>query len=115
MPEFFTTNAVVSLEVRGFESETLHGHADLLAAATTALQRLAGLRVEFLDVNVSLAADRQTAVANLTCRATRAGDKDFVVQEFDFHMRKVGRDWLIERIDTVKTLSILRAHAEAFL
>ena len=105
VPDFFTPDVVVNLDVRGFEASTLHGRPDVQAAASAAMQRLAGLRVEFLDINVTVAPDRQSAVANLTCRATRTGDHDFVVQEFDFHMKRVGRDWLIERVDTVKTLS----------
>ena len=108
VPDFFTPDAIVNLDVRGFETTAFHGRPDLQAAAAAAMQRLAGLRVEFLDINVTVAPDRQSAVANLTCRVTRSGDHDFVVQEFDFHMKRVGRDWLIERVDTVKTLSATR-------
>ena len=105
LPDFFTPDATVSLEMRGYESYLLQGRSDLQAAALAAMQHVSGLRVEFLDINVTLAPDRQSAVANLTCRATRTGERDFIVQEFDFHMKKVGRDWLIERVDSVKTLS----------
>ena len=110
LPDFFTTDAVLNLDVRGYETEVLHGRSEIQGAATAGMERLAGLRVEFLDVNVTLAPDHETAVANLTCRATRPGEKDFLVQEFDFHMRKIGREWLVERVDTVKTLSALRGH-----
>jgi hypothetical protein len=105
LPDYFTPDAVVNLEIRGYPAETLHGRPDLQTAASAAMQQLSGLRVEFLDINVTVAPDGQSAVANLTCRASRAGDRDFVVQEFDFHLKRVGRDWLIERVDTVKTLS----------
>jgi len=33
------------------------------------------------------------------------GEGDFQVQEFNFKLKKIGRTWLIYRIDTVKTLS----------
>ena len=105
LPDFFTTDAVISLEVRGYESQSFHGRPDVQAAATAAMQRLPGLKVEFLDVNITLSPDRQSAVANLTCRATRTGERDFMVQEFDFHLKWTGKDWLIDRVDTVKTLS----------
>jgi hypothetical protein len=45
-----------------------------------------------------------SAVANLTGRGKIPGEKDFLVQELKFTLKKVESDWLISRIETVKTL-----------
>jgi hypothetical protein len=34
-----------------------------------------------------------------------AGDKDYYVQEMKFTFQKIGGDWLITRVETVRTLS----------
>jgi hypothetical protein len=46
--------------------------------------------------------DPVSAVANLTAKANVQGE--LVPQELKIEFRKVGRDWLIERVSTVKTL-----------
>ena len=63
------------------------------------------LSVEFLDINIILGSDKSTAVANLTARAKVTGEKEYLVQELRFILKKIGRAWLINRIETVKTLS----------
>ena len=61
---FFTLEAGVSLEVRGVESLHFHGREEIMQALLTGARRLRGLKVEFLDINVTVAADRQTATAD---------------------------------------------------
>ena len=41
----------------------------------------------------------------LTLRAESAGDQYLVVQEMKFTLRKVDGEWLILRVETVKTLN----------
>jgi hypothetical protein len=102
---FFTTNAEISVNAPGIPPQSLSGRAEVLQAAMAARSHLKGLKVEFLDANVTLGQDRQTAVVNLTCKATVSGEHDFFVQEFNFMVRKVDGEWLIYRVETVKTLS----------
>ncbi len=63
------------------------------------------LKVQFLDPVITLGADRKSAIVELTIRAETAGDKYLVVQEMKFTMKEVDGDWLILRVDTVKTLN----------
>lgn len=104
--DFFTADAVVSVDSRGYEARTLTGRTELQQAAT-ALTQYDGISVEFLDINVSLGPDEQTAIANLTARATVEGQRDYFVQEFNFALKKVDGQWLIYRVESVKTLSLL--------
>jgi hypothetical protein len=103
---FFTPDVEVSLEARGFAPRSFSGRDELQDAARFALGNFRGLKVEFLDINVTLGEDRQQAVANLTAKATVTGETDFYVVELNVLMKKVDGDWLIYKVETVKTLAL---------
>jgi len=63
------------------------------------------LKVQILDPVIMLGGDRKSAVVDLTLRAETVGDKYLVVQEMKFTMREVDGEWLILRVETVKTLN----------
>ena len=103
--DYFTVDVAISLEARGFEGHVLQGRDEVMQTALAAMQRLRGLKLEFVDINITLEAGSQAAVVTLTGKATIAGERDLQVQEFDFRLKKIDRAWLIYRIDTVDTLS----------
>jgi hypothetical protein len=79
---------------------------DEIAKAVLAAHSAAdGQKVEFLDVSVAVGPDKQSAVADLTARAQIAGDKDFSVQAMKFTLQKIDGQWLITRVETVRTFS----------
>jgi hypothetical protein len=63
------------------------------------------LKVQCLDPVITLGADRKSAFVELTIRAETVGDKYLVVQEMKFTMKQVEGEWLIFRVETVKTLN----------
>jgi hypothetical protein len=63
------------------------------------------LKVQCLDPVINLGADRKSAVVELTIRAETDGDNYLVVQEMRFTMKEVEGEWLILRVDTVRTLN----------
>ena len=101
----FTLDAEVLVEVRGIEPLNFSGRDEILQRALAGTRMLRGLKVELLDINVTLGADQQTAKANLTGKWTLAGEREFNVMEFNFLLKKVDGAWLIYRVETVKTLS----------
>jgi hypothetical protein len=103
---FFTPDVVISLDIHGFEGGmvTVTGRDELQQAAL-GWTRIGGLKIEFLDVSVIFGPDKQTAIVNLTGKATLEGQRDFFVQESNFMLKRVKGKWLIYRIETVKTLS----------
>jgi ketosteroid isomerase-like protein len=105
VPGFFTADAVILLSAQGFEAQDFSGREAIQERALLAMRGLRGLRVEFLDVNLTFGPDKQTAIANLTCKATVSGERDFYVQELNVMFKKVDGQWLIYRVETVKTLS----------
>ncbi len=57
--------------------------------------------VELVDVNVTLGED-DTATAHFTLKARQGSD--LFVQEMKTGLRKIDGDWLIERVETIRTL-----------
>jgi hypothetical protein len=47
--------------------------------------------------------------------ANVAGEKDAIVQEMKFTFQKMGGQWLISRVETVRTLSILNFERPRFV
>jgi len=101
---FFTTDAKVTVDLPGRALQTFDGREEVQQAAIGARSLLNNLKVEFVDVTVSLRPDKNSAVSHLTATATMPGEKVPEVQELEIEFRKTDHDWLIDRVQTVKTL-----------
>ena len=102
--EFFTPEVQITVEVPGTQ-HTISGRDELLQAAAGARSAVGGLIVEFPDINVVVAPDKNSAVVNLTARGKVPGQRESYMQELKMRMIKIKRDWLINQVQTVKTLS----------
>jgi ketosteroid isomerase-like protein len=100
---FFSTNAEVNVNSPG-RTQTLAGRDEVMQAAAGARASFDGLKVEFPDVSVTVAPDKQSATADLTVKARIAGNREFIAQ-MKFTFQKTGRKWLITRVETVRTLT----------
>ena len=100
---YFSPDVVVNVDVRGLKRQTYTGRDHLRVTMAGSRQFLGSLQVEFVDVNVVLAPDKKSAVVNLTAKGKIPGDLQ--VQELKLTMEKMDGDWLISRVETVKTLS----------
>ena len=98
----FSTNAEIRLDAPGYERFELTGRAEITQAAAGARMKLSGLKVEFPDVSVAVAPDKQSAVADVAVKVQAAGEKDFDAQEVKFTFQKIGGDWLITRVESVR-------------
>jgi len=103
--EFFTTDAEIEVNVAGYDPVTMHGRDEVQQAAIMARSRLTSLKIEFPDMNITIDPGGQTAKVNLTGKADIPGERDISAQEFNFLLKKVDGQWLIYRVETVKTLS----------
>ncbi len=101
---YFTGDAEIIVDVPGYSRMTLTGMDELRPAALRARQSLSSLRVEFVDINVHVARPKPLATADVTAKAFLPGERDFQIQELKFTFAKVGRKWLIRRVETAKTL-----------
>lgn len=109
----FSPEAEVELEVSSFGQLTLNGRGEIMRYGEMSRATPGELKVEFLDVDVMLSADRQSATATLTARVTVPGDRDSTVQGMKFWLKKIVKDWLIIRVETVKTLADINRQALA--
>jgi hypothetical protein len=101
---FFAPDAEIRIEIQGYAPQMIKGKDDIFQKAGFVRQYVATVQVDFLDTIISLAPDRQTAVANLTAKIKVSGDRDFYPQELKFTFQKIGGKWLIIKVETVKTL-----------
>ena len=102
---FFIEDVEIRADLPGRAAVTITGRDDV-REKTMALRSLGvGLQVEFLDINVIVAPDKNSAEANLTLKGRIAGEKDLIVQELKLLLNKIDGDWKIKRVVTVKTLS----------
>jgi hypothetical protein len=104
---YFATNAEINLEVPGRDHFIISGRNEITQAALTARSAVGSLKVKFLDVSVAVAPNRQSATVDLTVDANVSDQQDVVVQETKILLRKINGEWLITRVQTIRTLSIL--------
>ena len=102
LASFFTPDVSIHVDVPGYE-QTFSGRDELGRRAFMARQ-LSSLTVQLFDIVLTIAPDKQSAMADLTARAKVSGDPDLIVQELKVALKKNGSDWLISRVETEKTL-----------
>ena len=102
---FFSTNVEVNIDLPEHGQHSFVGREEIMQAAAGARSAVRSLKVEFPDMNITVGPDKLSAVADVTVKVQAAGEKDFYVQEMKFTFQKIGGDWLITRVETVRTLS----------
>ncbi|MGH7939611.1 MAG: hypothetical protein ACREFR_00880 [Limisphaerales bacterium] len=105
VPTFFASNVEVNIEVPGHQRETLMGRDDIQTAALASRQQMSQLAVKFPDVNVTVAPDRNSALADVTLDATISGQQDAIIQELKITFQKGDGQWLISTVQTVQAVS----------
>jgi hypothetical protein len=110
LPIFFTPEVEIEASFpapdgRSFESHRIAGRDEISLAAQAAHAMGGSLEVEFVGLVVTVAPDKESATVHLTVRTKAPRDPNFFVQEMKFMMIKVKKDWLIRRVETVRTLS----------
>lgn len=101
---FFAPDVQVSVDIPGRSIQTFNGREELQQAALGVRSFMNNLRVDFLDVLITVAPDKLSAEADLTATATMPGERIPEVQELKFRFKKIERDWLVSQVETVKTL-----------
>jgi hypothetical protein len=105
MADLFATNVEVNIDVPGRIQQRLLGRDEIQQAALGARSNLSGLKVTFPDIKITVAPDKQSAVVDLTVEVNVAGERDSIVQEMKFTFQQTDGEWLITRVETIRTLS----------
>ena len=96
----------VDVEVPGEGRHAFSGREEVRDAELAAHRNWSDLKVQFLDVNVALAADKQTATVELTAKAAQRGAKELLVQEVKLQLRQTDGKWHVSRAETIKPLKL---------
>jgi hypothetical protein len=102
---FFSTNVEVNIDLPEHGQHSMAGREEIMQAAAGAHGMVSSLTVEFPDMNITIGPDKLSAVADVSMKVQSAGEKEVFVQEIKFTLQKTGGDWLITRVETVRTLS----------
>lgn len=105
VPDFFSSNVEVNIDVPGAEQHTFAGRDEIAQAAFGSRQEVGSLTVKFPDINVTVAPDKQSAVADVTVEVNVPRESDLVVQELKISFSKSEGQWLITKVETVRTVS----------
>ena len=100
---FFTSDVEVRIEAFGYGRE-FSGRDQVQQAAMAARSALQSLKLKFPDIDVAMGPDQKSAVVNLTASGQTPSERDGLIYELKLIFEKVGNDWLIRRVEPVKTL-----------
>ena len=101
----FSDNVQVDLDGPGGESHSINfSSRDELKQAVMAAKRFtSGVKAEFMDMDIQIAPDKNSATADLMLQARVTGESDIIAQELKFNFVQTNGDWLISRVQTVKS------------
>ena len=105
MAGFFAATVELNVDLPELGQRNSLDHEEITQAALVARSRAGGVQVKFPDINITVAPDKQSAVADLTVEANISGERDPIVREMKFTLRKTDGQWLITRVETVRTLT----------
>lgn len=100
---FFIPEAEIAVDVPGEARFNLAGREELQQAYLMARSRYRGLKVEFFDIQVAVAPDHNSAVADLTARA-RQSTGDLHVQEMRVNFLRRDDEWRVQRVETTRSI-----------
>ncbi|MCL5096380.1 MAG: hypothetical protein M1608_02350 [Candidatus Omnitrophica bacterium] len=101
---FFSHDVTLHLTGVPMEIAEINGRAQLRQAILSAQAGLHQTRVRFPDIQIDLNQNHESALVDLTVLADVDAEKDAVVQELNFVLRKVDGKWLIKDVESIETL-----------
>lgn len=102
---YFANDVEIIVDTPVQARHSISGREDLRQILLGARMTLTALSVEFMDATVTFAPGGTEATVSLTASAQVGGDRDPLVQEAKFTLRKIEGRWIIVRIETVRTLT----------
>ncbi len=104
LANFFTPDVEISIDVPGQYNHEISGREELVGLAMASRSMGQPIRVELVDINVTVEPGETSAEAHLAGTAVIPGERTVQIQELRAHLRKIDGQWLIDRAETVRTL-----------
>jgi hypothetical protein len=101
---FFADKIELNVNVPGLHPDSVTTREDLKDAAKVAAGTARGLSIEFIDMKIELNPDKEAAYVDLTLNGKVSGESDPIVQQLKFNLKKIDGEWLITKVQTIKTL-----------
>ncbi len=102
---FCSTNVELAVDLPELARNSLMDREEISRMVYVARSRAGGVQVKFPDINITVAPDKQSAVADLTVQVNVSGERDPFLQQMKFTLKKIDGQWLITRVETVRSLS----------
>ena len=102
---YFAPEVAVRIDLPGESRHEAASRDEIMRKAIGLRTWFHSFKIQLLDPNITIGADQKSAIVDLTFRAETAGDQYLVVQEIKCTLRQVEGEWIILRVDTVKTLN----------
>lgn len=104
LASFFTVDTEIRIDLPGRFPQSLNGRDELMQAVAGARSAVKSLKVEFVDVSVTVESDSVSGSAHFTVKADVSGESTPQVEELEAQFRKLDGDWLIKHVENVQTL-----------
>jgi hypothetical protein len=101
---FFSPDVEVKIDAPGYPGVVLHNREELTQAALGARSMVRGIKAQFPDMNIEVTPGNEAAIVDLTLMADVGDEKNAILQELKFNMKKVDGRWVVTHVETVKTL-----------
>jgi hypothetical protein len=102
--EYFGREVALNMEPRAVFPDSIE-RSEIARVMLSIRTTYRSLGVKILDPVITVGADQKSAIVELTVNVAGDGDRHLLVQEMKFTMKEVDGNWLIIRVETVKTLN----------
>ena len=106
--EFFGREVALNMEPRILFPDSLE-RSEISKMGFRMRSEFSSLDVKLLDPIITVGADNKSAIVELTINAGTPTDSHLLVQEVKFTMKEVDGNWLIIRVETIRTLNQLKS------
>lgn len=97
-------NVEIHIDVPGYHHDAIASRDDIVQGLTA--RKMSGsFTVDFPDINVTVAPDGMNAQADVTVEIHASGEQDMAVQQMRIILQKIDGQWLITKVQTVRTFS----------
>ena len=103
--DYFTSTVEIDITVPNHGEQAMAGRDQITQVALLSRQEATDLKLKFPDINITVAPDKNSAVADVTVDATISGERDAVLQEVKITFQKVDGKWLISKVASVPVVS----------
>jgi hypothetical protein len=104
LEDYFSTNVDIMIDVPGHHEHRLMTRSEIPQVAMGVRTSVRSLSVAFPDVTLIINADQESAIADATLQVKVADEPDMIVQEVKVTLHKTKGQWLIVKVETVRTL-----------